>query len=238
MPTGTPGRVMEVPWSAAQPAGAHPLYLRGLRRLAGNACPPPQGSRRGSRVPERTKPGRQGDGACKCREGGEQPSPPRTHLHRRLRSQRSRGFRQEGGAGPGPAKAQAGAKVWRRRSAHAGPSHPQKSSACVSAGGPRPKKRRRARRQRERTQSPGPVQTPGAGRPRHRATYSERSCWHVGSAVHASAASTQRFTPVESADPGEGRADYSPPCSVHPIPHPRIVGVPKPKGRVWFTDLT
>lgn len=165
------------------------------------------------------RPGRQRDGACARPDAGERPSPPRTHRHRRLRSQRSKGFRQEGGASWGPENAQAGANVWRRRSAHAGPSHPQKSSACVSAGGPRAKKRRRARRQRERTQLPGPRQP---ARPRHCATYSERSCWHCSSAVHASAASTQRFPSVELADPGEGRAGCSPLCLVLHIPHPGI----------------
>lgn len=214
MPAGTPracdGRPESA--SAAPPSRGRPAYLRGLRRRADNADPAPPGSCRGSRARERRRPGRQGDGACARPDAGERPSPPRTHRHRRLRSQRSRGFRQEGGAGPGPENAQAGAKVWRRRSAHAGPSHPQKSSACVSAGGPRAKKRRRARRQRERTQPPDPGQPPGAARPRHRATYSERSCWHCSSAVHASAASTQRFPLVEHADPGEGQAGCSLSC--------------------------
>lgn len=233
MPAGTP-RTCDGPpesVSAAPPSGGRPAYLRGLRRRADTAGPPPPDSCRGSRAPERMRPGRQRDGACARPDAGERPSPPRTHRHRRLRSQRSKGFRQEGGASSGPENAQAGAKVWRRRSAHAGPSHRQKSSACVSAGGPRAKKRRKARRQRERTQLPGPRQP---ARPRHCATYSERSCWHCSSAVHASAASTQRFPSVELADPGEGRAGCSPLCLVLHIPHPGIwrgPQIPKPKGR-------
>lgn len=118
------------------------------------------------------------------------------HLQTRLCSQASKGARQEGGAGSGPEKAQEGTKVWRRRSAHAGPPHGQKSSAWVSSGGPRAKKRRRARRQRARGQ------LPGAAGPRHCTTYAVRNRWHRASAVHASAASTHRFGATALGDPG------------------------------------
>lgn len=224
MPAGDPpGRVTGAP-SLSPPPGppeaAQPTYevcigakTTRATRLRAAIAGAGRGSARGLEGKE-TGPAR-----ARTRVSGP-ARPARTHRHRRLRSQRSRGSRQEGGADPGPENAQAGAKVWRRRSAHAGPSQPQKSSACVSAGGPRAKKRRRARRQRERTQPPGPGQPPGAARPRHRATYSERSCWHRSSAVHASAASTQRFPSVKVADPGEGRAGCSPPCSVLHSPHP------------------
>lgn len=184
-----------------------------------------------------------GGGAVSGRAGGSAPPPPslsphlpgprtrtpRAHLQTRLCSQASRGARQEGGARPGPEKAQAGTKVWRRRSAHAGPAHGQKSSAWVSAGGPRAKKRRRARRQRARGQPPG------AARSRHRATYSVRSCWQSASAVHASAASTHRFRPSELGDPGGERAGRSW-CSLsvrfsrRPCP-PKMPGAQNPRGQ-------
>lgn len=65
--------------SAARPARGRPAYLRGLRRREDNAGHPPPGSHRGSRARERTRPGRQGDGACARPDAGERPSPPRTH---------------------------------------------------------------------------------------------------------------------------------------------------------------
>lgn len=135
-----------------------------------------------------------------ARPAGPAPSwpRPRPHLQTPLCSQVSKGARQEGGARPGREKAQAGTKVWRRRSAHTGSPQGQKSSACVSAGGPRAKKRRKARRQRARGH--GPPAPP----PRHCATYSVRSCWHRASAVHASAASTHRFRAAELVDPSGG----------------------------------
>lgn len=137
---------------------------------------------------------------CPAPPSGRAPSlpRPRPHLQTRLCSQVSKGARQEGGAEPGPEKAQAGTKVWRRRSAHAGLAHGQKSSAWVSACGPRAKKRRRARRQRTW------AQPPDAAGPRHCATYWARSRWHRASAVHASAAATHRFRAAELGDPGGG----------------------------------
>lgn len=138
----------------------------------------------------------------------------RRGLQIRLCSQASKGPRQEGGARPGPEKAQEGTKVWRRRSAHAGPPQGQKSSAWVSAGGPRAKKWRRARRQRARGQPPG------AARPKHCATYAVRSRWHRSSAVHASAASTHGFGATELRDPvgeaGRLRLLACPTRTLHP----------------------
>lgn len=159
-----------------------------------------------------------------------QPSSARPeHLQTRLLSQASLGARQEGGSPPSPEKAQAGTKVWRRRSAHAGLVQGQKSSAWVSACGPREKKRRRARWQREREH------LPCATRPRHCATYSVRSRWHSALAVHASAASTQRFPAAELADPGggAGRLQFSvhPKGTFHPGRTPRnLWGARDPSG--------
>lgn len=161
-----------------------------------------------------------------------QPRPsssrPPPHLQTLLCLQASKGTRQEGCTGPGPEKAQAGTKVWRRRSAHVGSEHGQKSSAWVSAGDPWEKKRRRARRHRARGQSPDAV------RPRHCATYSVRSCWHRASAVHASAATTHRFRASELGDPdgGAGRLRFSvqPTGTLQPrLRSPKVGARSKPK---------